>query len=111
MGSNLMSSNNPSTIQRDAYKTLNAAEVLLAELAAENKLERKRAADRKYYASPKGRINRWKKGDFDARDKKLRRLARWNGLSVVFTSVDTVQLKAITFDGDVQDAISYLSAR
>lgn len=70
--------------------------------------ERKRAADRKYYASYKGRLNRWRKGEFDARDTKLRVLARDLGYSVVFIGVDTVKLTTVAYSGSVNNALLFL---
>lgn len=71
-------------------------------------LEAKREADRKYYASRKGRINRWMKGDLDARDDRLRALARKHKLHVTFTTVDTVVLRETAYQGDVKGAIEWL---
>lgn len=71
--------------------------------------QHKRDADRKYYASYKGRLNRWRKGELDARDLKLRRLAREAGFSVRFLGVDTVELVLPVFTGNPRQAIDILS--
>lgn len=73
--------------------------------------EQKRARDRKYYASYKGRINRWRKGEFDARDDKVRSLARSLGYTVTFTSVDDIKLTKTSFRGSVYDAYLWLQLK
>lgn len=70
----------------------------------------KREADLKYYHSAKGRLNRWRKGELDARDAKLRSMARKAGLTVYFTGVDSVVVSERKFSGAATEAIQFLKA-
>lgn len=73
--------------------------------------EAKRLSDKKYYASPKGRANRWRKGELDGRDNSLRLAARAAGMSVSFTGIDSVVLTPRSvFRGSVAEAQAFLKS-